>query len=220
MEAVETPLLPDPNEIMVTTRAFSVPPIYFPPTIEEIELLTLDSGPRHDMGDYVMDDVYTCTLWDHIQQNLYTARQLEKMAREHRRQATIEWERFKTRKFNERMAEVIERERAVVRRFEEEGSAVKEERPPIPLIVRNPTPRILTPPIIVHLPRYKPPPSSGNFQNLIIIVESDSGESLSSNYETAPESRHQPLKKKKGNNNDDDELNKHSVEPEITKFDN
>jgi len=87
------------------------------------------------------------------------------------------------------MAEVIERERAVMKRFEEEGSAVKEERPLIPLVVRNPTPRIPTLPIIVRLPGYKPPPLPGNSQNPIIIVESDSGESSSSNYETAPESR-------------------------------
>jgi len=84
MEAIEIPLLPDPNEITMTARSFSVPPIYFPPTIEEIELLTLDSGPRHDMGNYIMNNVYTCSLWDHIQQNLYTARQLKTMAREHR----------------------------------------------------------------------------------------------------------------------------------------
>jgi len=141
------------------------------------------------MGDYVMNDIYACSLWDHIQQNLYTARQLEKMAREHRQQATIGWERFKTRKFDARMAGVIERERAAMKRFEEEGSAVEEERPPIPLVVRNPTPRIPTPPIIVRLPGYKPPPPPGNSQNPIIIVESDSGNSSSSNYETAPESR-------------------------------
>ena len=76
-----------------------------------------------------------------------------------------------------------------MKRFEEEGSVVKEERPPILLVVRNPIPRIPTPPIVVHLPRYKPPPFPGNSQNPIIIVKSDSGESLSSNYETAPKSR-------------------------------
>jgi len=110
MEAVEIPLHPDPNKIAMSARSFSVPPIYFPPTIEEIKLLTLDSRPRHDMGDYIMNDVYACSLWDHIQQNLYMARQLEMMAKEHCRQATIEWERFKMRKFDERMAGVIERE--------------------------------------------------------------------------------------------------------------
>ena len=111
------------------------------------------------------------------------------MAREHRRQATIEWERFKTQKFDERMAGVIEREQAVIKRFEEEGSVVEEERPLIPLVVRNPTPHIPTPPIIIRLPGYKPPPLPGNSHNLIIIIESNSGESSSSNYETAPESR-------------------------------
>jgi len=84
MEAIELQLPLNPNELAMPARALSIPPIYLPPTIEEIELLTLDSGPRHDMGDHIMHDVYACTLWDHIQQNLYTARQLKMMVREHR----------------------------------------------------------------------------------------------------------------------------------------
>ena len=43
-----------------------------------------------------------------VQQNLYTARKLEEMAKEYHRQVMIEWERFQTRKFNIRMMEVIE----------------------------------------------------------------------------------------------------------------
>jgi len=61
------------------------------------------------------------------------------MAREHRRQATIEWERFRTQKFNRRIMEVIEREREVRKRFEKEESVIEEERSPIPLVIRNPT---------------------------------------------------------------------------------
>jgi len=76
MEAIKLLLCPDPNEFTVPVRTLSNLPVYLSPTIEEIEQLTLDSGPRHDMGSYVMDDVYVSALWNHIQQNLYTAQPL------------------------------------------------------------------------------------------------------------------------------------------------
>ena len=85
MEAVEPRLPPDPNTVEVHRRFFSAPPVRAPITVEEIERLTLDSGPRADMADCLMDDVYAITLWDHLQQNLDTARQLERLARDHRR---------------------------------------------------------------------------------------------------------------------------------------
>jgi len=103
IEAAKPQLFPDLNEIAMPARSLSTAPSYLSPTIKEIESLTLDSGPRHDMGDHIMNDVYACSLWDHVQQNLYMAWQLEAMAREHRQQATIEWERFRTQKFNRRI---------------------------------------------------------------------------------------------------------------------
>jgi len=144
------------------------------------------------MANYILDEVYACTLWDHLQQNLFTAQKLKEMAREHCWQATIKWERFKMRKFNIWMVGIIEREWEVMKRFEEEGSIVEEERPPPPLIIWNPTPpHILTPapPPVVWLPGYRPPPPPEDAHNQIIIVKSSSGTS-SSDYETAPKSRH------------------------------
>lgn len=87
---------------------------------------------------------------------------------------------------------VLEREQKVMKRFEEEGSAVEEEKSPIPLVIRNPAPPCAStpaPPPVVRLPGYRPPPPLGDLHNPIIIVESDS-EASSSNYEMAPESRH------------------------------
>jgi len=84
MEAIEPCLPPDLNMVEVHRRFFSTPPVCAPITVEEIERLTLDSGPRADMADCLMDDVYAITLWDHFQQNLDTARQLERLARDHR----------------------------------------------------------------------------------------------------------------------------------------
>jgi len=95
------------------------------------------------------------------------------------------------------MMGVIEREREVKKRFEEEGSL------PPPIVVRNPTPPLAmvlpgyqqTPspvPIIVCLPMYQPPPPPGHPHNPILIDTSDvasSHTSSSSDYETAPESR-------------------------------
>jgi hypothetical protein len=65
---------PDPNEIPIPIRPFQNPPIYLSPTIEEIESLTLNSGPLQDMGDYLIDDIHAITLWEHLQQNLFNAR--------------------------------------------------------------------------------------------------------------------------------------------------
>lgn len=84
----------DPNEIVIPCRSISTYPAYLSPTIKEIESLTLDSGPRHDMADHVIDNVYACTLWDNLQQDLYNARKLERIAREHRQRAALQWERF------------------------------------------------------------------------------------------------------------------------------
>jgi len=111
------------------------------------------------------------------------------MAREHHWQATVNWERFRTWRFDRRMIGVIKREQEVMKRLEEKGSVVEEKKPPVLLVVRNPTPHIPTPPIIVCLPGYKPPPPPGDYCNPTIIVKSDSGAS-SSNYETVPELRH------------------------------
>jgi hypothetical protein len=108
----------DPNEIRIPYRSFQNPPVYLSPTIEEIESLTLDSGPLQDMGDYLVDDVYAIMLWEHLQQNLFNARQMEGIARNLREQAAIEWERFRTKKFDMRIMGVVERERAVMRRFD------------------------------------------------------------------------------------------------------
>jgi len=144
MEAQTTEIQSDPYDIAIPPRTLSIPPQYSSPTIEELELLTLDSGPRCDMGDCVVDDMLTCTMWDLLQSNLYNAQTLETIARGHRQRAAIEWERFRTRKFDRRMMGVIEREREVKKRFEEEGSL------PPPIVVRNPTP-----PLAMVLPRYQ-----------------------------------------------------------------
>jgi len=196
MEAQTDEIQPDPYDIAIPPRALSTPPQYFSPTIEELELLTLDSGPRCDMGDCVIDDMLACTMWDLLQSNLHNARILEAVARGHRQRAAIEWERFRTRKFDRRMMGIIEREREVQKRFEEEGSA------PPPIVVRNLTPPLAmvlpghrqTPspiPIVVRLPTHQLPPPPGHAHNPILIDVSDyeTSEESSSNYETAPESR-------------------------------
>jgi len=200
MEAQTDEIQPDPYDIAIPPRALSTPPQYFSPTIEELELLTLDSGPRCDMGDCVIDDMLACTMWDLLQSNLHNARILEAVARGHRQRAAIEWERFRTRKFDRRMMGIIEREREVQKRFEEEGSAAP------PIVVRNPTPPLAvmlpgykqTPspiPIVVRLPTHQPPPPPGHAQNPILIDVSDyktsieSSSSSNSDYETVPESR-------------------------------
>jgi len=148
------------------------------------------------MGDCVIDDVLACTMWDGLQSDLYNARVLEAIARKHCRRAAIEWEQFKMRKFDIRMMGIIEREREVQKRFEEEGSA------PPPIVVQNPTPPLamvlpgyqqIPSPIliVVRLPMHQPPPPPGHAQNPILIDVSDyeTSEESSSNYETAPESR-------------------------------
>ena len=196
MEAQTIEYYPDPHEITVPPRNLSIPPQYSSPTIEELESLTLDSGPRCDMGDCIIDDAFTCTMWEKLQSDLYNARTLEAIAREHRRQAAIEWEQFRMRKFDRQMMGVIEREREAKKRFEEEGS-----NPPL-IIVRNPTPPLAmvlpgyqqTPspiPIVVCLPTYQPPPPPGDPRNPILIDESNhtTTDESSSDYETAPESR-------------------------------
>lgn len=129
----------DPNEIIIPRRSISTHPMYLSPTIEEIESLTLDSELQHDMANHVIDNVYTCTLWDNFQQDLYNARKLERIAREHCQRAALQWERFRMNRFNVRMAGVIKRERGVKRRLDKEGSQFK-GLPAPPLIVRNPTP--------------------------------------------------------------------------------
>jgi len=196
MEAQTLEYYPDLHEILVPLRNLSIPPQYSSPTIEELESLTLDSKPRCDMGDCVIDNILACTMWDGLQSDLYNAQVLEAMAREHRRRAAIEWERFKMRKFDVRMMGIIEREREVQKRFEEEGSA------PPPIVVRNPTPPLAmvlpghrqTPSptlIVVCLPTYQLLPPPGHAHNPILIDVSDyeTSEESSSNYETAPESR-------------------------------
>ena len=197
MEAQTAEIQPDPYDIAIPPRTLSIPPQYSSPTIEELELLTLDSGPRCDMGDCVVDNMLACTMWDLLQSNLHNARTLETIARSHRQRAAIEWERFRTRKFDRRMMGVIEREREAKKRFEEEGSL-----PPL-IVVRNPTPPLAmvlpgyqqTPspvPIVVRLPTYQPPPPPGHPHNPILIDASDdasSHTSSSTDYETAPESR-------------------------------
>jgi len=72
MEAYKTVYYPNPNKFPVPQRSLSNPPIYISPTIEEIEQLTLDSGPRHDMSDHILNDIYACTLWDHLHQEKAT----------------------------------------------------------------------------------------------------------------------------------------------------
>ena len=151
MEAIEPRLPPDPNMVEVRRRFFSAPPVRAPITVEEIERLTLDSGPRADMADCLIDDVYAITLWDHFQQNLDMARQLERIARDHRRQARLEWERIRVRRLDRRISDVVEREREVARRFANEGSPPPSPNQPAPpLVVRNPTP-----PLAVVLPGYQ-----------------------------------------------------------------
>jgi len=92
MEAQTAEIQSDPYDIAIPPRTLSNPPQYSSPTIEELELLTLDSGPRCDMGDCVVDDMLACTMWDLLQSNLYNAQTLEAIARGHRRRAAIEWE--------------------------------------------------------------------------------------------------------------------------------
>jgi len=200
MEAQTVEIQSDPYDIAIPPRTLSNPPQYTSPTIEELEALTLDSGPRCDMGDCIVDDMLACTMWDLLQSNLHNARILEAVARGHRQRAAIEWERFRTRKFDRRMMGIIEREREAQKRFEEEGSAAP------PIVVRNPTPPLAvilpgykqTPspiPIVARLPMHQPPPPPGHAQNPILIDVSDyktskaSSSSSSSDYETAPESR-------------------------------
>jgi len=122
MEAQTIEYFPDPHKIVVPPRAISIPPQYSSPTVEELESLTLDSGPRCDMGDCIIDDAFACTMWEKLQSDLYNARVLEAIARENRRRAAIEWERFRMRKFDRWMIGVIEREREMKKKFEEEGS--------------------------------------------------------------------------------------------------
>jgi len=145
MEAQTLKYYPDPHEIIIPPRNLSIPPQYSSPTIEELESLTLDSKPRCDMGDCIIDDVLACTMWDGLQSDLYNARVLEAIAREHHRRAAIEWERFKMRKFDVQMMGIIEREREVQKRFEEEGSAPPSNRRPKPdPSFSHSTPRIRT----------------------------------------------------------------------------
>jgi hypothetical protein len=125
MEANPPSLRIDPNEIPIPICPFQNPPIYLSPTIEEIESLTLNSGPLQDMGDYLIDDIHAITLWEHLQQNLFHARQMEGIARNLREQAAIEWERFRTKKFNMRIMGIVEREREVMRRLDEERIRIR-----------------------------------------------------------------------------------------------
>jgi hypothetical protein len=202
MEANPPNLCTDPNEIPIPIRPFQIPPVHLSPTIEEIESLTLDSGPLQDMGDYLVDDLHAITLWEHLQQNLFHARQMEGIARNLREQAAIEWERFRTKKYDMKIMGVVERERAVMRRFDEEGSGYSQprlvvERPSPPLVMvlpgyqRTPTPLPVAGPSGYGRPQSPyslEPSSSGTLSNPIIVEESDSDE-VPSSYDTAPESR-------------------------------
>lgn len=94
MEAYTPKYYPNLNEIIISQRTLSIPPKFSSPIVEKIKSLTLDSGTRHDMADCILNNILACTLWEHLQQNLYTTQSLEEMAREYCRQATIEWERF------------------------------------------------------------------------------------------------------------------------------
>ena len=201
MEANPPNLGPDPNEIPIPIQPLQNPPIYLSPTIEEIEHLTLDSGPLQDMGDYLTDDLHAITLWEHLQQNLFHARQMEGIARNLREQAAIEWERFRTKKYDMRIMGIVERERAVSRRFEEEGSGwnlprlvVERTSPPLQMVLpgyrRTPTPPPVAGPSNFRRP-FSPYPveeSSPGTSSNPITIEEDSDEPPSS-YETAPESR-------------------------------
>ena len=75
-------MYPNPNETNIPLRPISTHPEYLSPTVEEIKFLTLDSGPWYDMVDHILDDIYACTLWDNLQQNLFNARRLEGIARD------------------------------------------------------------------------------------------------------------------------------------------
>ena len=83
MESQEIIYHPNLNKFSIPQRSLLNPAVYLSLTIEEIEQLTLNSGPRYDMANYILDEVYACTLWDHLQQNLFTAQKLKEMAREH-----------------------------------------------------------------------------------------------------------------------------------------
>jgi hypothetical protein len=51
------------------------------PSIEEIERYTLESGPEQDMADCLRDDPLTIEMWERLQFDLTTARDLEGLVR-------------------------------------------------------------------------------------------------------------------------------------------
>jgi hypothetical protein len=230
MEANPPNLRDDPNEIQIPIRPFQNPPIYLSPTIEEIESLTLNSGPLQDMGDYLVDDIHAITLWEHLQQNLFHARQMEGIARNLREQATIEWERFRTKKFDMRIMGIVEREREVMRRFDEEGSGHGQPR----LVVERPSP-----PLAVVLPGYRRTPTplpvagpsdtddhnprtpSNHLRQEPFRIPSSSKKVTATKLlpaTTQPPNHGYRLQRKNENNGDVDESRKLSTEPETERF--
>jgi hypothetical protein len=135
------------------------------PSIEEIERYTLESGPEQDMADCLRDDPLATEMWERLQSDLTTARDLEGLVRNYRRSTATQWERFKNQRFNRRIAHVVERER---RRWNENEGSI-EPNSPIPLVIRN-----LTPPIAMILPGAISRP-----ENPIVVEKSESSPSTS-----------------------------------------
>jgi hypothetical protein len=144
-----------PDELSTRHGSPTSSPQYLTPTIEEIERYTVESGPEQDMADCLRDDPLATEMWEHLQSDLATARDLEGLVRNYRRSTATQWERFKNRRFDRRTERVVERER---RRWNEnEGTSERDS--PIPLVIRN-----LTPPLAMILPGATSRPGNSNVE--------------------------------------------------------
>ena len=84
----------------------SVSPAHISPTVDEIELYTLESRVQHDMADCLQDEPLAVKSWERLQFEMRAARDLEDLVREYRRLIRAQWERFRTQRYD-RMFEHI-----------------------------------------------------------------------------------------------------------------
>ena len=79
----------------------SVSPAHVSLTTDEIELYTLESRVQYDMADCLRDEPLAIESWDRLQFEMRAARDLEVLVREYRRSIGAQWERFRTRRYDQ-----------------------------------------------------------------------------------------------------------------------
>ena len=82
--------MPGPESPPFSAPKFFTPPSSLPatpphvlPTIAKIEFFTIESKVEQDMANNLRDDPLAFELWDQLQFDLSTARNLERMAQEY-----------------------------------------------------------------------------------------------------------------------------------------